>query len=467
MSDGPLPTTAARGIAVAAAVGALALAGRDVAVLVGFGSGLAFGTTLRGFGGSHRRVTASAASLPIPVFAVVAAIAAAATPWAGIRPVAAALVLAGVLVGTASALTVQGWPSRSAFLRSGTAALTAAVVVGIAAAFATRIDPAGGLRPAIERFLWLPGTGVRGLVGWVVLAGLAAAGGAVAVPSAALADPYRRAERVEVRDGLAWTVVAAAGFAVVALAVTALLARLVPPLETVLAGVTGSYAVRGLLAAIALSGVALAGVAGVARHSWLRPSGRENTVVPIVVGSGVGAVGCVAAGAGLGAGGVAPAIVAVLLGGVAVALGAGWLVLWWCSEALETSGLPAPPIVVAAALAGGGVTVAATSDATASGGDAVRAALPALVSIAAALFAYDVGRYGRTIGREIGLDGARRRPQLVRLGWSGAVAVVGVVVAAGGLWAATAFALTLSVPATVGVLVGVGGVLGAARLLLR
>ena len=469
MSDdnGRLPSTAGRGVAVAAAVGTLALAGHDVAALVGLAAGLAFGATLRGFDGSHRRVAAAAAAFPIPVSVTAVVIAVSVSTWGGFRPITAALVLAAALVGAAVVPTRPGWPSPSAFLRSGYAALVAAIGVGAAALFAVQIDLSGGLRPVLEPVLWLTGTGVRGLVWWLVLAGLAVAGGLVAVPPAAFTGPYRRDERTEMRTALAWIVVFATGVAVVALAVTALIAPLAPPLEGFLSGVARSLAVRGLLATVALAGVALLALNAIALHSWHQTDGRENLVVPTVVGGALGAAVCASGVAALGATGVPADDIAALLGATVVALGAAWIALWWCAETLEVSGLPTPPTVVAVALAGGGVAVAATGDSAAAGIDAVRGAFPGLAAIAAALFAYDVGRYGRTIEREVGLEGTARRPQLVRLGWNGAVAVVGVVVAAVGLWAATAFAPTLSVPATLGVLVGVGAVLAGARLLLR
>jgi len=133
--------------------------------------------------------------------------------------------------------------------------------------------------------------------------------------------------------------------------------------------------------------------------------------------------------------------------------------------AARTDGsLPVPPAttLLAAALGGQAVAVAGQTEAgTVSAVDGV----VTLAVLTAALFVYAAGQYGRTVTGEVG-SATGRRPQLVWLGWSGLVGVVGLVVAATLYWIATTFTAVLSGPSRVGVLAGITALAAVTWLLL-
>ncbi|SDK06130.1 hypothetical protein [Natronorubrum texcoconense] len=460
--DERLPSTTARAVVFAAVVGTLALTVHDPMAAVGIVAGLALAATMRGFAGSLWRVTVASAVLPAVVLGVVAAFGSA-TGALGI-----ALLLVGTVVGVALGYIDAAWPTQSVVLRTGTAAMSAGIAACIAVVLLFWTATVGGIQPMLEAALWATGHGIAGLLGWIVIAGLLLAGGLLVVPSAAFTEPRRRDGHVALRRLLLWRLVIGAILLLVGLVLTALVAAFVPPIQSLLEGIAGSTVVRGLTVVIAVSGAVLTVLGAVARNSWYRTDERGNAVVAVVVGSafGVGA-SAVAAGIGTRAGPIGSGEATVLFGATAVVLGGGWFVLWWYAKTMETVGTPDPASTIAAGLAVGVVAIAASTDSPATGVEAARTAVPSLVALAAGLFAYDVGRYGRVLAREIGSAGASRRPQLARIGWSGIVATVAVPIAAGGLWLATVVSPTLSVPATAGVLTAVVTIVVGARLLLR
>ncbi|WP_436347162.1 hypothetical protein [Natronorubrum sp. FCH18a] len=460
--DERLPSTTARAIVLAAVVGTLALTVHDPMAAAGIAAGLALAATIRGFAGSLWRVTVASAVLPAVVLGVVAAF------GSGTGALGIALLLAGTVVGVALGYIDAAWPTQSALLRAGTGALFAGIAACIATVLAFWTATVGGLQPMLEAVLWATGHGIAGLLGWIVVAGLLLAGSLLVVPSAAFTEPRRRDAHVALRKLLLWRLGIGVILLLVVLVLTALIAVFVPPLQSLLEGIAGSTVVRGLITAVVVSGAAFTVLGGIARNSWYRTDERGNAIVAVVGGSafGVGA-SAVAAGIGTRAGPIGSSDAAMLFGATAVVLGGGWFVLWWYAEAIETVGIPNPASTIAAGLAVGVVAIAVSTDSAATGVEAVRTAVPSLVALAAGLFAYDVGRYGRVLAREIGSAGASRRPQLARIGWSGGVAAVAVPVAAGGLWLATVASPTLSVPATAGVLTAVVTIAVSARLLLR
>ncbi|WP_440770128.1 hypothetical protein [Natronorubrum sp. DTA28] len=460
--DERLPSTTARAIVVAAVVGTLALTVHDPMAAVGIVAGLALAATIRGFAGSLWRATVASAVLPAVVLGVVAAFGSA-TGALGI-----VLLLAGTVVGVALGHIDAAWPTQSALLRARTGALSTGIAACIAAVLVFWTATIGGPQPMLEAVLWATGHGIAGLLGWIVVAGLLLASGLLVVPSAAFTEPRRRDAHVALRRLLLWWLVIGMILLLVVLVLTALVAAFVPPFQSLLEVIAGSTIVRGLTVVMAVSGAMLTVLGGIARNSWSRTDERGNAVVAVVVGSafGVGA-SAVAAGIGTRADPIGLNDAAILFGASAVVLGGGWFVLWWYTEAIGTVGTPDPANMIVAGLAVGVVAIATSTDSAATGVEAVRTAVPSLVALAAGLFAYDVGRYGRVLAREIGSAGASRRPQLVRIGWSGVVATVAVPVAAGGLWLATVVSPTLSVPATAGVLTAVVTIAVGARLLLR
>lgn len=460
MTDDGLPTTTARAVAVAAVTGMLALAVSEPVALVGLLAGVLLAGTMRWFGRSLGRVTIAAAILPLLVLGTVAAIGAEADPITGVTT------LTGVVVGVAVGFTGTGWPSSSVLERAGTAAMLSGFVAGAGWFLAFGIDSANGIKAALVTALWLTGHGVTGLVGWILVAGLAAGVGLYAVPLAAVTEPRYRDAAVAVRRGMALTIGFVVVVAVVLLSVATLVAWFLAPVESLLVWATRSAAVRGLVALVSAAGVSVAILGSIVQTSWHRTTVRENAIVGLAVGSTCAIVGSFVVGIGAGSSAGRVDIVAVLYGATAVGLVGTGLVLWWYAEYRKLDGVVCPTTVIAVGLGIGVGTVGAAGDA-ATGAAAVRAGVPALVALVAGLFVYDVGRYGRVLAREVGPDSAARLPQFVRLAWSGGKAFVGVPVAVVGLWVATVLAPPLSVPATVGVLAGVAAIVGGTWLLLR
>lgn len=452
-----LPTTTARAIVVAALVATLALATHDVRIVGGVLSGLVLAAMFRGFAGSRWRVALVSGALPTAVFVPIAGLGGADSTGAGVA-------IVGV-VGLTIGFVATEWPTEPELRRAGAAALSGAVGAGVVAILLFRAATAGGVGSALAAVLQGTGDGLFGLSVAIVVPGAAVIAAVFAVPMAVSGQSDREAAQ-SVRNGLAvLTIIAVIGLLLL-LPITVAIAAVLPSGVSLLLGIADSIAVRGLFATVTLCGLLVAVLGVAVRLSWRRTTGGGNAIAPILAGAVVG----IAAFA-LGTVGVAvrTGSIDVVLSRVtatALVLGAGWLALWWWAEIFETVGTPDPAFVTATALVAGGVAIQTSGDPVV-GLDAVRTGLPSLVAIAAGLFVYDVGRYGRTLADEIGLEGASRRPQLVRVGWSAAITAVSLPVAVVALWLVTVAAPTLSVSATAGVLAGLGAVGVGSWLLLR
>lgn len=448
------PRTTARALAVAAVVGILALAAFEPVAAVGAGLGAVLAVVVSSFDGSSRRVAAAAALLPLPILGAVAAVGTAGTPIAG------TVILCATVVAAAAGTCCTDSQVGRAFERARTAALYASGAAGCAAVLAVVIPQLAGPGSVLEAMFQFTIDGPRGLLGALAIAAVAVAGGIVVLPPAAVVPPSRRESYVYARNGLIALVAIVAVVACLATGVLLGLGWLVWPLEPFVGALVDSALVRGLCALATVVGVVVAGFGLVVRFEWYGARGRENVTVPILAGSTVGVVGAFPVAAVVGG----PTDVGALFGLAAVVCFAGWLLGLGHANRAGTAAVG--PIVVAVGLATGGVVVGASVD-TALDAAGIRASAAALVAIAAGLFAYDVGRYGRTLARDVGRAGATRRPQFARVGWSAVVAGVGLPVAVAGLIVATLFAPTLSVPATAGVLAALVAVLSGTWLLFR
>ncbi|WP_265110095.1 hypothetical protein [Halosolutus halophilus] len=457
--DDRIPPTTAWTIALAAVVGTLAMVVQEPSAAVGAVFGIAAVAVTRWFDGSYRRVTVAAALLPVVVLGAiaVAGVAVGADPVGGVLTILSAIVGIGVAV-------VVGRPTPVAIERAGSTALYAAGAAGGMAVLVFSVSTAGGLRSGLASALWLTGDGVSGLLVGCLVAAAAVVGGLFAVPPAALATPADRDSYATVRAAIAWSIGYTTLLAVALLVAATVLSWFVPPIDTVVGAIADSTIVRGLIAALTGGSLAIAVVGTVVRGSWVQTSGRDNAIVPLVVVAICGVV--LPAPIAIGASGGRIGLVAGLFGAATIVLGLSYVAVGVALEATRTEDVPGPATAIAAALVAGGLTVGATVDA-APGLATIRVGAGPLVAIAAGLFAYDAGRYGRTLAREIGPEGALRRPQLVQLGWRGTVAAVGVPVAVVGFLGATVLAPTLSVPATAGVLGGVAALVAGAWLLFR
>ncbi|ELY71405.1 hypothetical protein [Natrinema versiforme] len=457
-SDSRLPATTGRAIALAAGISALALALAEPLVAGGVLVGIGLSATVGLSAGSYHRVAVASALLPIVVLGGVAVIGPAGAP------IAALSALVGVVLGLAAGGVLAGEPTPIALLRAGAAALCSAVVAGGAALVAVWIDTLGGVGPALAAVPLLTGDGPSGLFLALVAAVVAIAAALFLVPPAAFTVPSRRDTYDRTRNALTRAAGVATVLAIVVLAVLTVLSVFVPPLEWLVDVIAGSVVVRGSIAAVTVVAAVVAVSATAIRATWLQTDGRRNGAVAIIVGA-VSGVGLAFAGV-WSLGSVETNVVAVAFGALAIVLGAGWLAAWLYQGAVLRGDAPTPSTVLAGSLAAGGAIAGGTVDTVLLDLETVRVGVATFVPIAAALFAYDVGRYGRTLASEIGHE-ASRRPQLVRLGWSGAMAGAGVLVAALGLAGAAVLAPALSVPATAGVIGALVAVGGGTWLLVR
>ncbi|MBZ6493651.1 hypothetical protein [Natrinema longum] len=458
--EAAVPTTTRWAIAIAATVGAIALAVHEPLVIGGVLLGVGLAAALGSFAGSNRRVLIASALLPIVVLCSVAVVALAGASGAAL------VTILGAIIALFACGVVLGQPRPSALSRLVTATLCSSILAGGATLLAVGIDATGGLRSTLAATLWLTGRGMSGAILAVVVAALAAVVALFLVPPAAVTTPSRRSAYADTRNALAIGVGVTTTLAVVGLAILLGLSWYVPLLEAVVDAIAGSGVVRGLLATVTTVALALAAVATAVRGSWVQTASRRNVAVAIVAGTVPGVA--VPFGATIGHGGAETTLVATFFGATAVVLGIGWLIAW-LYEGLVTSGdidRLQPAIVLAGALAAGGLVTGASAEPATLGLETVRAGTATFGSLAAALFTYDLGRYGHTLAREIG-PSASPRPQLVRVGWSGAVAAVGVPIAALGVAGAALLAPTLSIPATAGVVAALGAIVAGTWLLAR
>lgn len=458
-----LPSTTAWAIAIAAAVGVLALATFDLRVAAGAGVGLVLATTIPGFDGSHWRVVATAALLPLTALGAAAALGTAGGPVDG------ALVLLGAVVALVAALLVAGGLAPSTIKRAAAAAVVAGTASGGVALAADAVSELG-TGTILATVLWLTGRGFRGTVLALVGAGVAAGAGIVTVPPAAFATPESRDAYDRARRGLLSWIAVAVVVASLALAGVTVLSWYVPLLEPLVAALVDGPLVRGACVIVTAVGIAVTAVGAVVRYAWVPAAEhrRESAVVSIVAGSILGVVALLPLAVAVD---VSVAVVSVAGGGTAGVLFAGGIVGAAYAQWRAASEIRLDPgrgsIIIAAALGAGAVVIGTTVE-TAAGIAALRTGVVSIVVLATGLFVYDIGRYGRVLARDVGAGHETSpRPQYVRVGWSALVAGVGAIVAAVGLAVTTLFAPTLSVPATAAVLAAGSAVLAGAWLLFR
>jgi hypothetical protein len=455
------PRTSARALAVATALAVLVLTAYDQWVAVGVIAGGALAAAVAVSTGRSRRALA-AALLPIGVVGAVGGVAFAS------RLGVTTVVLTGIAVplGMALSVVVLGGGSAAQLRQTGALSVYAAAVAACATGLAVFAAAVGGPAATVELLLWATGESAFGLGLAVVVAGLAVAGGIVTIPPAAITTRQSEEEAILARRTAAVIAVLASLVVVAGLAILLVIARF-PVVPGALGDwLAGSWAVRGVLLVIAALGVGLAFVSLVARSSWSRPPDPPDPVVSTVCGTGCGflVVGAAIVLVGPPTIGEWTVLLAVA---TLVFVGIGFILPIY-AELLENGAGPPARTVVALALCASGV-IAGTSAAHGSGpatGTSL-AGVSALVAIAAGVFVFRAGRFGQRLGAEVGRAGATRRPQLVRLGWFGVVTALGLVVAVGGLWIATVFAPTLSVPAAAGLLAGTVGLFAGLWLLLQ
>lgn len=453
-----IPGTTARAVAVVGLVAALVVAGFEpIAGLGALAGGLLAGGVL-GTGASPRRLFVSGA---VTVTGVAGAIGALwITTSRGVATVALGIPM--VVLGASIVVSFAGGLPAVAVRRLPAAGLYTALVAGATAVGWLAVVEGWALLAA-----WFATTTAGSLVAATMVVGVLVVAGVLAVPVASVARPATRETVTRGRNAL--TVVV--GALAVVLAVGLTLAPLFGPTAAVVAFLTESPGVRLGVAVVGFVGVVTLAVGGFLRlaHEIAALSGFEH--VAVVAGAALGAgltAGAthVAATASFDGGLTVTAAVATVLGATAVVCLAGAVVASTYRSWLSAGTAPGVSTTTALALLGCGLAVGAT-DAAGWSPAPGWPHLVALVAIAAGLVVYRAGRVGRDVVASVGPDNATRRPQLVHLGWTGAVAGVGLLVAAAGYWVAAVVAPTLSVPATLGAIGGLAAVSAGAWLLLR
>jgi len=446
------PRTTARTAALVAIAGTLALSVHQRFVALGAATGAALAVALvRASSGD--RYALPAALLPVGVLGIFWVLSVAVT--ARLSALVLTLVAVVLGIGTATLLVGDSIEHPEILERIAFQGMLASMCgLPLATVFVTNEGQSG----LVERVLFF-GPDTLGLAVLPLLAGLSVAMAVLIVPPAMFPLTSNvDTDRANVaKQKLAVRVAALS--VVVTLLAGAFFAFVPVPTRVVEAP-----AVRLVFVALAGVGVALSGIGLFARWSWYSPADRHDPAVLLSLGllSGFGvAIGGIAAIGGPPVPGGWFSLFSLLV----PAFGLGWLVLGRYATMRKRGSPPAPSNVTALALCVSGVVVATTIPSDAPTGTG-RAGLVAIGAIAAGLFVYRAGRFGRRLGAEVGNVGVRRRPQLVRIGWLGALTTLGVVVAVAGLWSATVLAPTLSVPATVGTLAGCVTLLAGIWLLL-
>ena len=453
-----LPTATRSALALAAAVGTLALAAAAPMVVLGALTGVVLGAVVPSFGGPSRRVAVVAGLVPVGTFTAIAVVGTSGSLFGG------TLAVVGLVVGVATGTIISGHTTATAAERAGTAALYSGLVGGGLTLLTFAIGGAGGVWAVLASLAWITGEGESGVTLWLILAGFAVAIAMVSLPPSMFSEPSRRESYLEARKSLAsWLLV---GAMLVILASLMLVNGVrfafgVGPTTSTLMESTG---LRVGFVLLTVTGLAVAAFGLSIRPSWFETTGRENRIVPITVGSvcGVAVPFSILLAAGVDPRGV----LAPLVGAGALVFVIGWALAWGWSERIQMDSEPRGATTLAVALAFGGIVVGATVDGITGLGSALTG-VAALVAVAAGLFAYDVDRYGRTLVGEVDGEGIAPEPQIVRLAWSASIVVLGIVVAVLGLVAATLVAPTLSVPATVAVLAGISAVVAGAWALFQ
>lgn len=456
-----LPRTSARAVALASVLGVLALTAHEPRVVLGVLSGGAVAAAVAFSSGGHSRALA-AALLPAGVLGTIGVLTFASGGGGG--PLA--LTALAVPLGVGLSVVVLGGGSTAQLREVGTASLYAAVFAACGTMLPVGVAVVGSPSAVAETLLWVTGRGAVGLALAVVAAGVAVAGGIRALPSAALAPPEHRGRGARSRNTAAWAAVVGSIVVAGLLVVLLVLATLHSVPRALVDWLAGTPLVRVVLLGVVVLGIGLAAVGLVARWSWADAPQPPDPVFAIFGGTVCGFLGAgtlivllrgpLTAGTWTG-----------LLALAALVFGIGWVGFSRYADLLEAGVAPTAQVVVALALGASGAVVGTNVAYQGEAAGANVAGLAALVALAAGFFVYRAGGFGHTLGAEVGPAGATRRPQLVRLGWIGAVTVAGLVVAALGLWVATVIAPTLSVPAAGGVVAGTAALLAGTWLLLR
>lgn len=452
MSGTTLPGTTARATTGAAILGILAVSIERPYLGLSAATGAVLAVALIRASQDGRYVL-PAAMLPVGVLGVLGVLGLGAT--AGVIELAFSLL--GVVLGISTAgLLVGKGIDEPAILermaRQGLFVSTAAVV------FTVVLRWEGGVADLGVPLGFVPPSAI-GLAVLVFVTGFSLTVAVLVMPHAmfpftANTDPGRAASAQR----------STAGVLLVSTLAGSVLVGLVSGLPVIPSGLVDSLPRDALLTALVGPAVVLALLGLLARWSWYSPDSSRDPVVLLALGTVVGFLVAVGAIAALGGppGESSYLMLYVLL---LPCFGFGWFVFGYYTRLAGRGSVPSPATVTALGLGLSGLMLATTIPDSAPAGTNQTGAI-AVIAIGVGLFVHRAGRLGQRLQAEVGADGVDRRPQLVRVGWIGTLAAVGVFLAVGGLWSSTVLAPALPVSAAASTVLGCLALLAGIVLLL-
>lgn len=430
----------------------------EPAAAVGVAGGVAAATAVFGLSSSTGRAFLSGALLPaagsgavVGIFVLGGSAAAVAVGFCGL--------VAGMCL---VALLSEPDPQAGKLVVTG---LLLATIVGFGAAASALVLVDGSGIPDAETVE--SGTTYGELLGSTAIAAGAVVGAVVAAPLTLYGstEASARARRRWLIGGIA--AVFAGGWLLVQL--TAIW-ELVPGLAGAVESGLVSYRFQLAIMSLAFVGAWVAFLGVLTRMAWYT-SGEHSVARNPAVGTLAGlTVGFTTVGGAYvvgvtGRGLETEVALSTLLAGVTLAFGGCYIAVIQLSAATDRTGaLAAGGLALTLALAG--VSLGASVDGG-PGAVATPSGLVSLVAVAGGVFVYVAARRGIALTREVTAAGTTRRAQLVTLGWVGALAVAGVVVAVVGLGIGAVLTPALSATASAAVLLGLVALVAVGFSLLR
>lgn len=446
MSDSAFPKTIHRALVAATLVAVLGLAIHQPTVLVAVLSGIVLGAGITGLSGRPSRVTLAAALFPVGLVTFAVSVAGIPSHLLEIGETSRSLefadllyngivVLVGALLGLVFVSTVTGEVTKRTRSNADMSTLTGVVFGGLLAVVVSILVNVGS---SSESILFVFGTTLGGFALTVMLTAIGLILSILLVPRAGFTSPSRRDVFEARRQRFAGVIFVLMLFVVLVPATAYQVGA-----ETVASALIESAIARALLFGVSTVCVVIILAGTIAGYTWKQTESQQNDVAPVIIGTCLG--------------------VAVLLGtivtldlstgllfAVPVLVGAGGVVLWmlwWLYGAVgrdETVSDTLPGVLTVLCVVG---TLGIGADI----GQSLRlgpSGLGAVLTLSAGLFIYSVGRYGRTLSKEVGT--ATRRPQLVQIAASGTIIGLGALVALVGFVISMTIVPQFSAAATVG-----------------
>lgn len=430
----------------------------EPAAAVGVAGGVAVAAAVLGLSSSTGRAFLSGTLLPAAGGGAVAGI----FLLGGSVP-AVAVGFCGLVAGVCLvALLSESDPQAGKLVVTG---LLLATIVGFGAAASALVLVDGSGIPDAEAVE--SGTTYAQVFTATAIAASAVVGAVVAAPLT-LHGITERAARVR-RRWLIGGIIAVFGGGWLVVQLTAIWG-LVPGLARTVESGLFSYRFQLATMAVAFVGTWVAFLGVLTRMAWYsseEQSVTRNPAVGTLAGLTVGfaAVGGAYVVGVAGRGLETDVALSTALAGLALAFGGCYIAVMQISAATDGTGtLTASGLALTLALAG--VSLGASVEGG-PGAVATPRGLVTLVAVAGGVFVYVAARRGVALTREVTAAGTTRRAQLVTLGWVGALAVAGVVVAVAGLGVGAVLTPALSATASAAVILGLIALVAVGWSLVR